>query len=355
VENGRTLRPVSHIVSRAARPDRRVVMLDLLRLLAAVQMIQGHTIDAVLDQAVRRGFTFELWTAARGLTAVAFLFVAGLSFHVATLARLERHRASRAAVRARFRRVALLLGLGYLLHLPLGAWATCLDAGHAGTVVDILQCMAVCLGVAELLALVLPGAHSVALVSGLLAALALWLAPGLQGTAVGGTWAPLAHYVSAAGGSPFPLLPWTAHFFAGVALGGALLDGVLGTRAARLSAAGLALLASSVVPASSLVADHLGRLGGVLLVAALLAVLEERVGRLPTRLERLAGATLTLYVVHIVLVYGDVVGLATVVGPTLSPAAAVGVAALVLVLSVLVVLGDPGRLPGRLAAGRAAG
>ena len=48
---------------------RRVVFIDVLRLIAAFQMIQGHTLDALLASELRRGPWFAAWTFARGLTS----------------------------------------------------------------------------------------------------------------------------------------------------------------------------------------------------------------------------------------------------------------------------------------------
>ena len=101
----------------------RVVVVDALRLLATVQMVEGHTLDAVLALDLRSGAAFELWRWARGLTSVAFLFAAGLSFYLATVRRLDAHLASRAERRRRFTRGATLIGVGYALRAPLGALA----------------------------------------------------------------------------------------------------------------------------------------------------------------------------------------------------------------------------------------
>ncbi|HKP59763.1 MAG TPA: heparan-alpha-glucosaminide N-acetyltransferase domain-containing protein, partial [Polyangiales bacterium] len=125
--------------------DSRVVFVDLLRFVAALQMLQGHTIAALLAPAARHGPWFALWSAARGLTSVAFLFAAGLSFYLAT----ERARDPRAASR-RVLRALRLIALGYLLHLPLAALFTSdpasrLRALHEFAAVDVLQCIGVSL------------------------------------------------------------------------------------------------------------------------------------------------------------------------------------------------------------------
>ena len=56
----------------------RVLFVDVLRLLALLQMIDGHTLDAVLSESVRTGEGFETYRFVRGLVSVAFLVVAGI-------------------------------------------------------------------------------------------------------------------------------------------------------------------------------------------------------------------------------------------------------------------------------------
>ena len=47
-------------------PVPRRVFLDVLRLIAAVQMIQGHAIDAVLAPAYRAGLGYQAWSSRGG-------------------------------------------------------------------------------------------------------------------------------------------------------------------------------------------------------------------------------------------------------------------------------------------------
>src|ERR1700754_131712 len=82
----------------------RLVFLDVLRLIAAVQMIQGHAVSAVLAPEYRHGVLFGLWSFARGLTSVIFLFSAGYSFALTS--------------KRNWRRPLELVALGYLMHAP---------------------------------------------------------------------------------------------------------------------------------------------------------------------------------------------------------------------------------------------
>jgi acyltransferase len=59
--------------------SQRVEFLDLLRGIAVVIMVMGHSIDAVLSAAVRSSELFRAYNSLRGFTAPIFLFIAGFS------------------------------------------------------------------------------------------------------------------------------------------------------------------------------------------------------------------------------------------------------------------------------------
>ena len=64
----------------------RVWFVDVVRLLASLQMVNGHTLDAVMLPALKQGSFFDTYNWGRGLVSVGFLMVAGIAFHVSTLA-----------------------------------------------------------------------------------------------------------------------------------------------------------------------------------------------------------------------------------------------------------------------------
>ena len=324
----------------------RVMVLDLLRLAATVQMVQGHVVDAVLAPEFRSGAIHDAWAWLRGLTSVAFMFVAGWSFQLATLRDLARHRRDRAAVARRFRRGGSLIALGYALHLPIGTIAGALGADaalQAGLVVDVLQCIGVCLLLLEALVLLLPTRRSIEVTCCVLGAGVLALSPLLQSVQPHGPLLPLANYLTPRGGSLFPLFPWAAHVLLGAGLGGLLVgsDAAV-SRGPRLLAGACALLGVSFVAGSAgstLIADHLGRLGWVLGAASLLTRLEPAARTWPSWTRRLAGETLFVYAFHVLLVYGQGVGLASIVGERLAPLPAAALALLVLIGSATCALG----------------
>jgi uncharacterized membrane protein len=318
--------------------ESRVVFVDLLRFVAALQMLQGHTIAALLAPTARQGAWFAVWTAARGLTSVAFLFAAGLSFYLAT----ERGGDARAS-RRRIRRALRLIALGYLLHLPLAALFTAdpalrLRALREFAAVDVLQCIGVSL-------LLLEGLREVrgrALICAGLGCFCLALAPLAAAMPVAGNLHPLLSYLGPRGGSLFPLSPWAAHVLFGFACGWLVREPMrlgLVSRLVALSALGFAIYGLCAgLGAALVIGEHVLRLSWVLLASSALCWLGARLGQPPAWLLVLARNTLLLYVFHVLLVYGQGVGLASLVGPILGPGGALLAALGVIAASAAVAL-----------------
>lgn len=316
---------------------RRLVFLDVLRLIAAVQMIQGHSVASVLGPAYRGGVGFTVWTFARGLTSIIFLATAGLSFVLA-----EATAPDPSARRRRMRRALWLVGLGYLMHAPLGALAGASrePALRAFVAVDVLQCIGVSLLVLELLTRVCPSRRARALVAiGL--GLACFLAtPAANGLELSAATLPLGNYLTAHYGSLFPLVPWAGNVLIGFGVGtlafarsparasetkskralprtSEIILGIAGALGAGAGALGLWL--GPALPRALSPAYCALKLGLVLALAALMARAFRRVEHLPPTLQRLASETLFLYVSHVVILYADRVGLAWQLGEQHGP------------------------------------
>jgi uncharacterized membrane protein len=309
--------------------SRRLTFLDALRLLAALQMIQGHSLDAVLGEAYRTGALFDAWTFTRGLTSTAFLAASGLAF-----AAVGHDRDAFVRGRAhRMRRAAMLIAIGYLMHVPFGLLLgqPREEALRELFVVDVLQCIGVGLFVLEALA------HGVGarIVRGVLAlgigASLFALAPWADRIEPSGSTRVLELYLSSRGGSIFPLIPWLGYMLIGYAVGlFALRQGVRTPPRAQIIGLAIASLLTLLVS----VLHSLGprdlparldptlfwlRLSLVFAVSLALAVGLRHVRRLPPLLTRLAGETLFLYVSHVVVLYAAGVGLASRVGRTQPP------------------------------------
>ncbi|MGE0444541.1 MAG: heparan-alpha-glucosaminide N-acetyltransferase domain-containing protein [Vicinamibacterales bacterium] len=325
----------------AAATERRIVFLDFARAIATLLMLQGHTVDALLDTALRAGPVFHGWTLARGLTSATFLFVGGFAFSVVT-ARGWKEAAGAAGTRRRLRRFLFFLALGYALHWPAGSLegAMALPAARWSSflAVDVLQCIAVTLTLLQLLAIVAGSPRRF-----------LWGAAGLCAALVALTplvwpaapaWplpAALIAYLTPANGSLFPLLPSAAYGALGAALGmmyasshqpGASLRALrmIGAIGVLMVAAGTAGRLAGAEPVGGI---EMGaarptqfplQAGAVCLVVALIAWASRAVAHRSPPVIAIAQESLTVYFVHVCLVYGSPwnPGLRQVFGPTLS-------------------------------------
>jgi uncharacterized membrane protein len=325
----------------------RAHFVDLLRLVMSVQMIAGHTIDALLARELRAGPVFDAWTWVRGLTAVGFLVAAGVSFHLSSLSRWDAYREDRASRRRRARRALALIAIGYLLHAPAGALSgdpeVARRAIEEAQIVDVLQCIGVTLLALEAASAIAKSARAAVLLAAALAIATIALAPlaaALDCEASGARAA--CNYLSRTGGSLFPLLPWSGFVLAGVVAAALALPE--GARTPPLRSAGrLALLAGLAIVASLALEIawepprdpltysawppfSLARLAWVLAIAAALAAASHAITALPRALRTLAAETLFLYVTHLLALYGMGVGLSRWIGPTLAVGPAVLVA-----------------------------
>ncbi|QQR88634.1 MAG: DUF1624 domain-containing protein [Myxococcales bacterium] len=133
----------------------RIISIDLLRLVATFQMVQGHAVDAVLAEQYRFGAVHAFWIYLRGFTAPAFLFAAGFAYYVTTLWDFEGYKSTKKRRNKRLRRSLLILALGYLMRFPIGLLssdpAVRAQALDSFALVDILQCIGVSLLILKLL------------------------------------------------------------------------------------------------------------------------------------------------------------------------------------------------------------
>ncbi len=305
----------------------RVWFVDVVRLVASFQMINGHTLDLVMVDELRRGPFFERYDWARGLVSVMFLTVAGLAFHLATLARFDAHRASRDEVYKRFRRAGILFVVGYALQLPgeaiFGdggpeAWAAFFACG-------VLQCIGFVLFVLELATVLAKRPQHVVLLAAGGAVLLLGLAPWLHHVPVDGAWRPFTAYLTHAGGSRFPLLPWAGYVFAGCVLGWLVLPegGVTPSRVAiprLLGATIVAVLAwqglELLGPLGPAGAHHhaspafsVQKLAAVIGLVLVLAIVCAPIRTLPRVLRMLSAETLFVYAFHLAFLYAGFLGI----------------------------------------------
>jgi uncharacterized membrane protein len=282
----------------------------------ALVMVQGHVAEALLAPSARADPLYQLQNVLHGSTAPGFLFASGF---VAGLPRAPL--ALRAALR-RARRLLYVLGIGYAIHLPyFSLWKTFLEATPreraALFACDALQAIAI----TQLVALVLQWLFGKrwTLWGGALSVAVLALTPAVWSAELSGRLPPaLGAYLDPATGSRFPLFPFSAFVLAGAVAGAVIGRQERRTRRRRALRFGLGLLALGLLLAVMLAGrvDFWGaspayvllRLGGLLVLLRAVEGATER--GLPgiRGLALLGHETLLVYVLHLCLLFGGVLG-----------------------------------------------
>ncbi|MEO1301797.1 MAG: heparan-alpha-glucosaminide N-acetyltransferase domain-containing protein [Myxococcota bacterium] len=324
---------------KSSAATRRAYFVDILRLIASFQMVNGHTLDAVLLDSARGGSLWGDYLWFRGMVSVSFMFVAGFAFHLATLARFEKHRARPEEIKRRFRRGVDLIIIGYLLRVP---YDYLLRPGEIpDTLIDqllrcnVLQCIGVTLIVLELITVLAKRPRQVAVAATVLAAAIVFTAPLTDRIDPHGPFHIVLSYVSHQAGSMFPVIPWATFMLAGAAIGFWAMPDAAKTQwpltLSRLLIVALALwVVGKLIAAAGISGAGSGvhpnsqprfiveRLMAVTLVTAGLCVVSFRIKRFPKLLRTLSGETLFLYVFHLVVIFSLPFGVSRTIGRTLA-------------------------------------
>jgi len=204
----------------------RLTYIDWMRGLACLTMFQTHCYDSWLAPAERTGAFFK-WSQLVGtLPAPLFLFLAGVSFALVTDKMRRRGMSDNEIARKTIKRGAEIFGIAmlfrvqeYVLGLPWAPWTDLLR-------VDILNMMGISMMAMGLLCRVVrtPAASALAAI-GLSLAIALATPP--LWTTLRPRWLPwpLESYLNGVHTYPepqpwlFPIFPWSAIAFVGLAVG----------------------------------------------------------------------------------------------------------------------------------------
>ncbi|MBI2619822.1 MAG: DUF1624 domain-containing protein, partial [Ignavibacteriales bacterium] len=165
------------------------------------------------------------------LVAPAFLFVAGLVFTVVSERKMEEFRSFGSAFRRQLGRLALILGIGYALHIPFFSFTqTVRETTDAGWLkfyqADVLHCIALGLLVMFVARLFLHGGKQYAQFLFILGSAAVLAAPFTWEFDFNTVLHPsVAAYMNSRHDSLFPLFPWAGFI---------LFGGVVGARYLRV-------------------------------------------------------------------------------------------------------------------------
>ncbi|MFZ9030204.1 MAG: acyltransferase family protein [Robiginitalea sp.] len=324
--------------------NERLYFIDAMRAWAILMMLQGHFVDGLLDPVFKdpTNAVYTTWRYFRGITAPVFFTVSGFIFTYLLL-RAPRQGSDNPRIRKGLRRGFQLLLIGYLLRTNLfGLLRGTLYPSFF--LVDVLHCIGVSL-------LVVIGFYWVAsrwntrllgpllLVSGM----ALFLFEPLYKT-WDYSWMPdaLANYFTKENGSVFTLIPWVGYTLLGGFLS-VVFRNYRNDRNLYLKSIAICLVAGTLLiryasPFFNWAWELSGielfikivsnnylfmRLGDVLLVFAVFMVLR---GLMKSALFLKIGQnTLSIYVIHFIILYGSFTGLGLYqyLHHTLTPALAI--------------------------------
>lgn len=303
-------------------PPSRSAALDAARALAVLAMVLGHTADALLSTAARATPLFATYSTFRGMTAPLFFFVSGWA--IATRGQRQ-PLGPREVLRLHGLRALFLVAMSLVLRWPsYDVWGLLRlqpDVWRHWLGSDALVCIATALVLAGVVFAAPLGATGRLVIFAVLASVAPFLAQAVGPHPPSGF---LGEWLTMTQENPFPVVPWTGHFFAGgaVALSIAavkdnrrrplvfLLPSAVGSAAALLLGLdGLPLWSPTL---------YLYRLSFALGVGGVLSALPDRWLRVSRPLGQ---ASLVTYVFHLPALYGwgRFPGLGRTLGAVLSP------------------------------------
>ena len=342
----------------------RVIFIDLLRAIAVLQMVQGHTIDVLLAQNYRSIETpvFSVWYFLRGMTAPIFMFTAGTVFTY-LFHSVKKPFAKNYRVRKGIRRAVLLIFIGYMLKYP--TW-TLFDFSQVTTErwnlfisVDVLQLIGVSLHILLAILYVTEKLNlNYTATFTIISILIFLFSPSIQSL----NWAsilsePFAAYFYKGTGSLFPIFPWSGYVISGGVLGCYLAQNPLVFKTSRFSLL-LAIFGGAftfIAIASEKILQSLQiyiinpqtdpntiffRMGFVFLLTAAVSYVSLHVNKIPQIIILAGRNTLLIYVVHLVILYGSTwsPGLILVWGNSFSGVQSFFAAVLMIILMTIMVL-----------------
>lgn len=306
----------------------RLYFIDAMRAWAILMMLQGHFIDGLLDTAFRDpdSIAFIVWQYFRGITAPVFFTVSGFIFTY-LLIRGEQNGMENPRVKKGIRRGLQLILFGYLLRMNL--WGLLMGKVYDSFyLVDVLHCIGLSiLGIIGIYLLTYKSNRVVfplvLLVTGLLL---FTFEPWYARATFDALPIFLENYISKVNGSIFTIIPWfgyatfgaflsilfkrfsTYKYLYTVAIGTAIsLGGML-----ILYSSDAFLYISEVTGIQIFRAIHFNnylfiRLGDVLLVFAMFMMVRGLLKN--ATVLRIGQSTLSIYIIHFIILYGSFTGL----------------------------------------------
>ena len=319
---------------------KRLYFIDAIRAFAILMMLQGHFIDTLLAIEYRDpdNIAYSTWLYFRGITAPAFFTISGLIFtYLLTKAKEKGTLSMR--IRKGLVRGLMLIGLGYALRIPIFRWLSGDDFGTYFMVIDVLQCIGLSL-ILIVFVYLLTQKKTVffsILMFGL-GTLIFLCEPLYRTYSAEGIPLFFANYLTKVNGSVFTILPWFGYMAYGAFIATlfygyltrpkfktGLITGFFVTGLVLVNGSTPVFLELAKLTNWTLLTEVANfnylfiRLGNVLVIFGLFYAFEAYLKQ-PVVLK-IGQKTLSIYVIHFVLLYGSFTGLGLnqILGKILTP------------------------------------
>ncbi|WP_298537081.1 heparan-alpha-glucosaminide N-acetyltransferase domain-containing protein [uncultured Algibacter sp.] len=304
----------------------RLYFIDAVRAFAILMMLQGHFIDTLLAPSYRDNTNtiYNLWSYFRGITAPVFFTISGLVFTYLLLRAFAKGDDKGRIKKGVFRGL-LLIGIGYSLRINIFGWLT----GYFNPyflVIDVLQCIGLSL-------IFLVGLHVVLKRHSYIFSILLFIIgcvcfvtePLYRTITLEHVPLVIANYMTKSNGSVFTILPWFGYSAFGAFISTVFFRHVHKNRFKPITVITFFAVGSFLIYCSSWLLIELStligiellqqsadynylftRLGNVLILFGLFYALERYLKR--SIIGRIGEKTLSIYVIHFILLYGSFTG-----------------------------------------------
>ena len=197
----------------------RYQFLDVYRGIVVLLMIQGHVVREFLLEPLQNTASFRLHELFHGITGPGFLFGAGITFGITAQTRWNDYLSFSPSLWKRVKKIVLLLGIAYALHLPFLSLSKTLTHATAEQWndlwnFDVLQCIGFGILILQLTVISMRKERWFVFSLATLMVVALYSAPWVWRE--GGSIPQfLSNALTGSTGSTYPLIPNAAFLFAG--------------------------------------------------------------------------------------------------------------------------------------------
>ncbi|MFM1878969.1 MAG: hypothetical protein RLZZ241_1835 [Bacteroidota bacterium] len=306
---------------------KRLYFIDAMRAWAILMMLQGHFIDGLLDPVFRdpENAVFATWKYFRGITAPVFFTVSGFIFTY-LLIRAPRQGAQNPRIRKGYNRGLQLIGIGYLLRANVFGLLKG-QVYNSFFLVDVLHCIGMALLVIVALYLLSSKIGDWTFPYLLLATgiLLFVFEPAYKAWDYNSIPQFIANYFTKANGSVFTIIPWVGY----AAIGGFLAHSFFKNRSDKnlyLKSLLLSIISGYLLiwhsstffswmkqlTCLTLFEDIVSnnylfiRLGNVMIVFTVFILLRSVLTK--DLFLRIGQNTLSIYIIHFIILYGSFTG-----------------------------------------------